>query len=54
MLERRLAPNPLVTIEKYPDADHAFARHGGRTYRKAESDRALASTLAFFRKHLGG
>jgi carboxymethylenebutenolidase len=53
MLERRLAPNPLVTIEKYPDADHAFARHGGRTYRKAESDRALAFTLAFFRRHLG-
>jgi len=24
MLERRLSPNPLVTIHKYPDADHAF------------------------------
>ena len=30
LLERRLSPNPLVTIHKYPGADHAFARHGGR------------------------
>jgi carboxymethylenebutenolidase len=52
MLERRLSPSPFVTIAKYPDADHAFARHGGRTYRKAESDRALALTLEFFRTHL--
>jgi carboxymethylenebutenolidase len=28
LLERRLSPNPLVTIHKYPRADHAFARHG--------------------------
>jgi len=53
LLERRLAPNPLVTIHKYPDADHAFARHGGKTYRKADADRALALTLDFFRQHLG-
>jgi carboxymethylenebutenolidase len=26
LLERRLSPNPLVTIHKYPGADHAFAR----------------------------
>jgi carboxymethylenebutenolidase len=25
LLERRLSPNPLVTIHKYPGADHAFA-----------------------------
>jgi len=54
LLERRLSPNPLVTIEKYPDADHAFARHGGRPYRKADADRALALTVEFFRKHLAG
>ncbi len=54
LLERRLAPNPLVTIHKYPDADHAFARFGGKPYRKADSDRALALTLAFFRDRLGG
>ena len=54
LLERRLSPNPLVTIHKYPGADHAFARYGGKTYSKPEADRALALTLDFFRKHLGG
>ena len=39
LLERRLSPNPLVTIHKYPGADHAFARHGGKTYSKPEADR---------------
>jgi carboxymethylenebutenolidase len=52
LLERRLSPNPLVEIHKYPDADHAFARHGGRTYSKAEADRALALSLDFFKQHL--
>jgi len=54
LLERRLSPNPLVTIHKYPGADHAFARHGGKTYSKPEAERALALTLAFFEQHLGG
>jgi len=53
LLERRLAPNPLVTIVKYPDADHAFARHGGKPYRAADAERALGLTVDFFRKHLG-
>ena len=53
LLERRLSPNPLVTIHKYPGADHAFARHGGKTYSKPEADRALALTIDFFKKHLG-
>ena len=53
LLERRLSPNPLVTIHKYPGADHAFARKGGKTYSKSEADRALGLTLEFFRKHLG-
>jgi len=52
MLERRLSPNPLVTIEKYPEADHAFARHGGKPYRKPEADRALGLSVDFFRKYL--
>lgn len=52
LLERRLSPNPLVTLHKYPGADHAFARHGGRTYSKPEADRALALSTDFFRKHL--
>src|SRR5262245_30335899 len=54
LLERRLSPNPLVTIHKYPGADHAFARHGGKTYSKPEADRALALTVEFFKKHLNG
>jgi carboxymethylenebutenolidase len=53
LLERRLSPNPLVTIHKYPGADHAFARHGGRTYSKPEADRALALSVDFFNQHLG-
>ena len=52
LLERKLSPNPLVTIHKYPGADHAFARHGGRTYSKPESDRALALSIDFFQEHL--
>jgi len=54
LLERRLSPNPLVTIHKYPDADHAFARHGGKPFRQADADRALGLTVDFFRRHLGG
>lgn len=53
LLERRLSPNPLVEIHKYPDADHAFARHGGSTYRAAEARRALSLSVGFFRRHLG-
>jgi len=53
LLERRLAPNSLVTIHKYPGADHAFARHGGRTYSQPEADRALGLTVEFFRRYLG-
>jgi carboxymethylenebutenolidase len=52
LLERRLLPNPNVTIHKYPGADHAFARFGGKTYSKPEADRALKLTLDFFNQHL--
>ena len=52
LLERKLSPNPLVTIHKYPGADHAFARHGGLTYSKPEADKALALSVDFFHKHL--
>ena len=52
LLERRLAPNPLVTIHKYPEADHAFARHGGKPYRKEDADRALALSVEFFARYL--
>jgi carboxymethylenebutenolidase len=52
LVERRLGPNPLVTIHKYPDADHAFARYGGRPYREADAARALGLTIGFLREHL--
>lgn len=52
LLMRKLSPNPLVEIHQYPDADHAFARHGGRTYSKPEADRALALSIDFFSRHL--
>ena len=52
LIKRRLSPNPLVTIHQYPDADHAFARYGGKPYRKADADRALALTVDFFRRNL--
>lgn len=54
MLERRLGPNPLVEIHKYPEADHAFARKGGKPYRAEDAARALTLSVDFFRKHLGG
>jgi carboxymethylenebutenolidase len=54
LLERRLSSNPLVTIHKYPEADHAFARRGSRVYREADAQRALTLTVDFFRKHLAG
>ena len=54
LLERRLSGNPLVTIHKYPGADHAFARKGGKTYAQPESERALALTVQFFDRHLAG
>ena len=52
LLMRKLSPNPLVEIHQYPNADHAFARKGGKPYSKPEADRALALSLEFFGRHL--
>jgi dienelactone hydrolase len=52
LLTRKLSPNPLVEIHQYPGADHAFARHGGKTYSKPEADRALSLSTSFFNTHL--
>jgi carboxymethylenebutenolidase len=52
LLERRLAPNPLVSIHKYPEADHAFARKGGRPYREAEAAQALSLSVDFLHRYL--
>lgn len=51
-IERTLSPNPLVEIHKYPDTDHAFARHGAGSYRAEPAERALALSLDFFNRHL--
>jgi carboxymethylenebutenolidase len=53
LLERRASPDPLASIDKYPGADHAFARRGGKTWGKPEADRALGLALAFFKQLLG-
>jgi carboxymethylenebutenolidase len=47
-----LAGNPLVTIHRYPEMDHAFARVGGAHYDKACADLANGRTSTFFRQHL--
>lgn len=52
LIERRLSPNPLVEIHKYPGADHAFARHGGTTYSAPEAERALGLSVEFLARHL--
>lgn len=48
-----LHDKPLVTIHRYPDMDHAFARPGGAHYHKATADEANDRTLKFFARHLG-
>jgi carboxymethylenebutenolidase len=52
LLMRKLSGHPLVEIHQYPGADHAFARHGGKTYSQSEADRALTLSLSFFARHL--
>ena len=52
LLERRLGASPWVEIHKYPEADHAFARKGGRPYREDDAKRALGLSLEFFARHL--
>lgn len=52
LVERRLGTNPLVRIEKYPGAPHAFARLGGIPYSKPEADKALGLSVDFFGTYL--
>lgn len=52
LVERRLSPNPLVTIHNYPDADHAFARKGGLTWSAPEAEEALGHTVGFLHEYL--
>ncbi len=48
-----LRDNSHVTIHRYPQMDHAFARPGGAHYDKATADEANDRTLKFFARHLG-
>lgn len=47
-----LTGNPQVTIHRYPQMNHAFARPGGKHYDKACADLANTRTHTFFRQHL--
>lgn len=47
-----LAGNKLVTIHRYPQMDHAFARPGGKHYDQANAGLANSRTATFFRQHL--
>lgn len=51
-IERTISPNPLVTIHKFPEADHAFARHGSKAYSAPEAEKALGLSVDFFKHHL--
>jgi carboxymethylenebutenolidase len=48
-----LRDNSHVTIHRYPEMDHAFARPGGAHYDKKTADEANDRTLKFFQRHLG-
>jgi carboxymethylenebutenolidase len=47
-----LAGNALVTLQDYPERDHAFTREGGKNYHADDARVADGRTIAFFRQHL--
>jgi carboxymethylenebutenolidase len=47
-----LAANKLVTIHRYPQMGHAFARPGGKHYDQANAGLANSRSATFFRQHL--
>lgn len=47
-----LADNGLVTLNEYPDRDHAFARVGGAHFHQGDADLANGRTLDFFKANL--
>ncbi len=49
----RLAGKELVTLHRYPDQDHAFARPGGEHYDRAAADLANRRSLECLKKELG-
>ena len=47
-----LAGYKLVTIHRYPEMNHAFARPGGKHYDQANAGLANSRTATFLRRHL--
>ncbi|MGA7711766.1 MAG: dienelactone hydrolase family protein [Rhizomicrobium sp.] len=47
-----LAANPLVTVHRYPEMNHAFARVGGKHYDQANAGLANSRSATFFRQYL--
>lgn len=51
-IEAGLKGNPHVTLYRYPQMSHAFARVGGAHYDKANADFANIRSATFFRQNL--
>jgi carboxymethylenebutenolidase len=47
-----LAGYQLITLHRYAEMDHAFARPGGKHYDQANADLANSRTATFLRQHL--
>ena len=47
-IQAALAPDPRVTLHRYPNSDHAFARKGGSHYDSAAAELADLRTIDFF------
>ena len=52
-IEASLAGRPGITVQTYPNVDHAFARTGGQNYNAAAAKLADRRSLAFFAANLG-
>ena len=51
-IEEKISYKSNVEIHKYPEAEHAFARHGAESYSKEEADLALERSVSFLDIHL--
>jgi carboxymethylenebutenolidase len=51
-IEEKIGQKPNVEIHKYLEAEHAFARHGAKSYLKQEADLALKRSISFLDIHL--
>lgn len=49
---RGIGKNPQITAALYPEADHAFARPGGKHYDEAAASEANKRSADFFAAHL--